>query len=143
MYFLIQKYFKLKRHARFGDKFNKDHKTKAFLHISCSALYVQKVQLELIIVCQKSMSSIQFLCYRYVVRYLKRALKMAFERNKGQRWPWTLVILVIFNFTLNVCDAFNVDVNSKVIHEAPRQSCDGDCMFGFSVAQHREQGQPW
>jgi len=80
---------------------------------------------------------------RYVVRYLKRALKMAFERNKGQRWPWTLVILVIFNFTLNVCDAFNVDVNSKVIHEAPRQSCDGDCMFGFSVAQHREQGQPW
>ena len=105
--------------------------------------FVRPVKLEFFIIYQTLISSMQSLCYRYVVRYLKRALKMAFERNKGQRWPWTLVILVIFNFTLNVCDAFNVDVNSKVIHEAPRQSCDGDCMFGFSVAQHREQGQPW
>jgi hypothetical protein len=39
--------------------------------------------------------------------------------------------------------AFNVDVSSKVIHSAPRESCDQECMFGFSVAQHRERGVPW
>lgn len=47
-------------------------------------------------------------------------------------------------FGLNFAHSFNVDVNSKVIHEAPRRHCDGgECMFGFAVAQHREQGQPW
>jgi hypothetical protein len=39
--------------------------------------------------------------------------------------------------------AFNVDVNSKVVHSGPRGSCDADCMFGFSVAQHRDNGTPW
>ena len=72
-----------------------------------------------------------------------RALKMAFERNKGQRWPWTFVSILVFFFSVSTVTAFNVDVDSKVIHEAPRRSCAGDCMFGFSVAQHREQGQSW
>jgi len=81
---------------------------------------------------------------RYVVRALKMLL--AFERNKGQRWPWTLVISVylLISFCSTSTNAFNVDVNSKVIHQAPGRNCvAGDCMFGFSVAQHREQGQPW
>ena len=84
----------------------------------------------------------------YSSRYVVRALKMllAFERNKGQRWPWTLVISVylLISFCSTSTNAFNVDVNSKVIHQAPGRNCvAGDCMFGFSVAQHREQGQPW
>ena len=43
----------------------------------------------------------------------------------------------------HLASGFNVDVNSKVIHGGPRSSCDADCMFGFSVAQHREKGTPW
>ena len=85
-----------------------------------------------------------FCSSRYVVRALKMLL--AFERNKGQRWPWTLVISVylLISFCSTSTNAFNVDVNSKVIHQAPGRNCvAGDCMFGFSVAQHREQGQPW
>lgn len=39
--------------------------------------------------------------------------------------------------------AFNVDVTSNVVHSGPRGACDQDCMFGFSVAQHREKGTPW
>jgi len=39
--------------------------------------------------------------------------------------------------------AFNVDVDSNVVHSGPRGSCDEECMFGFSVAQHRENGNPW
>ena len=43
--------------------------------------------------------------------------------------------------------AFNVDVESNVVHSGPAGSgCDGpgsDCMFGFSVAQHRENGRAW
>ncbi len=56
---------------------------------------------------------------------------------------WTLPILILsFTFLPSVL-SFNVDVGSKVVHTAPRDSCDGDCMFGFSVAQHRDQGTPW
>ena len=52
--------------------------------------------------------------------------------------------LFLYLLFLHSANSFNVDVNSKVIHEAPSRSCqDGDCMFGFAVAQHREQGQPW
>ena len=57
--------------------------------------------------------------------------------------------LVIFSICLMVSlllsstSAFNVDMNSKVVHTAPRSTCDEKCMFGFSVAQHRENGQSW
>ena len=43
----------------------------------------------------------------------------------------------------SVTDGFNVDVSSKVVHTGPRRSCDQECMFGFSVAQHRDKGTPW
>jgi hypothetical protein len=62
------------------------------------------------------------------------------------RWaaaPQMMILLVLLLFSSHCVTSFNVDVNSKVIHEGPRKSCDGDCMFGFSVAQHKEQGQPW
>ena len=45
---------------------------------------------------------------------------------------------------VGLANAFNVDVASRVVHQGPRQACpDDDCMFGFSVAQHREKGVPW
>ena len=37
---------------------------------------------------------------------------------------------------------FNIDTNNLVVQKGPRDSCD-DCMFGFSVAQHKEGGVPW
>jgi len=53
------------------------------------------------------------------------------------------VLLMLFLLS-RPANSFNVDVNSKVIHTAPPSRCeDGDCMFGFAVAQHREKGQPW
>lgn len=45
--------------------------------------------------------------------------------------------------TFQLVESFNVDVNSRVVHSGPRGSCDDECMFGFSVAQHRERGTPW
>ena len=50
---------------------------------------------------------------------------------------------LLFLLVLPLASSFNVDVKNKVIHEAPRQHCNGECMFGFAVAQHREQGQSW
>ena len=54
-------------------------------------------------------------------------------------------LAVIFTLlcSLHIVTAFNVDVGSRVVHTAPRDSCDNTCMFGFSVAEHKEQGQPW
>ena len=54
---------------------------------------------------------------------------------------WTFVFFLV-SF-LNFVTCFNVDVESKIVHKGPRDSCRGDCMFGFAVAQHREQGTPW
>ena len=54
----------------------------------------------------------------------------------------TLVLLLIL--CPGVILGFNVDVNSKIVHSGPPGTCNrADCMFGFSVAQHREQGQAW
>ncbi len=55
-------------------------------------------------------------------------------------WGCSLVAGIILG--LAVTDAFNVDVDSRVVHTGPR-GCQKNCMFGFSVAQHREQGTPW
>lgn len=69
-------------------------------------------------------------------------MKMSFK-VMNKTLLWTLLLLCLSK-SVPLSEAFNVDVNSKVIHEAPKRSCeDGDCMFGFSVAQHREQNQPW
>ncbi len=39
--------------------------------------------------------------------------------------------------------AFNLDTKRMVVQASPAASCDRDCMFGFSVAQHSEAGTPW
>ena len=39
--------------------------------------------------------------------------------------------------------AFNVDTRNVVVQASPAASCDRDCMFGFTVAQHSEGGTPW
>ena len=63
--------------------------------------------------------------------------------NRAQWAAWTKLLFLQL-FLSGVVHSFNVDVTSKVIHNAPQRSCeDGDCMFGFSVAQHREKNQPW
>ena len=64
--------------------------------------------------------------------FLERSFKMSVS---------VLVFCVLSFISSGSC--FNVDVSSKVIHGAPRDSCDQECMFGFSVAQHRERGVPW
>ena len=38
--------------------------------------------------------------------------------------------------------AFNIDPGSAVVQAGPPATCT-DCMFGFSVAQHKEGGEPW
>lgn len=38
--------------------------------------------------------------------------------------------------------AFNIDTGSAVVQAGPAATCT-DCMFGFSVAQHKEGGEPW
>jgi hypothetical protein len=59
-------------------------------------------------------------------------------------WTKYWLFLLFLNSCSKTVNSFNVDVTSKVIHNAPARSCqDGDCMFGFSVAQHREQDKPW
>ena len=57
----------------------------------------------------------------------------------------SVLVFCVLSLTLLISSGscFNVDVSSKVIHAAPRDSCDQECMFGFSVAQHRERGVPW
>ena len=54
-----------------------------------------------------------------------------------------LGICGLVSILINSASAFNVDVNSKVVHSAPRSTCDDECMFGFSVAQHKEKGKSW
>lgn len=65
------------------------------------------------------------------------------SRNKN----FQLVILansaLMLSIMVQPVSAFNVDVGSKVVHSAPRSTCYDDCMFGFSVAEHKEKGQPW
>jgi hypothetical protein len=39
--------------------------------------------------------------------------------------------------------AFNLDTRQMVVQASPAASCDRDCMFGFTVAQHSEGGTPW
>jgi len=53
------------------------------------------------------------------------------------------LLVTIFNM-MRLGSAFNIDTQSLVVQQGPRDSCgDGDCMFGFSVAQHKEGGIPW
>jgi len=55
-----------------------------------------------------------------------------------------LAITLLFSIMVNPSLAYNVDVDSKVVHSAPRsRGCYDDCMFGFSVAEHKEKGQSW
>lgn len=54
-----------------------------------------------------------------------------------------LAISLLMSIMVNPSVAYNVDVNSKVVHSAPRSGCYNDCMFGFSVAEHKEKGQSW
>ena len=39
--------------------------------------------------------------------------------------------------------AFNINIETAVIHSGPRDTCDSECKFGFSVALHKEAGVPW
>ena len=50
--------------------------------------------------------------------------------------------LLVAALILHTCHSFNIDTKNLVIQQGPRDTCD-DCMFGFSVAQHREAGVPW
>ena len=43
---------------------------------------------------------------------------------------------------ISTCYSFNIDTKSLMVQKGPRDTCD-DCMFGFSVAQHKEAGVPW
>jgi len=57
-------------------------------------------------------------------------------------WQASLAILLVA--TNNLVTSFNIDTKSLVVQQGPKASCgDGDCMFGFSVAQHKEGGVPW
>ena len=75
-----------------------------------------------------------------------RNFELDFSTN-GFTFNMRTVILVfcVLSFTcwIHPGSGFNVDVSSKIIHTAPKDSCDQECMFGFSVAQHRERGVPW
>lgn len=64
------------------------------------------------------------------------------QPTKQQMTNFLAILILSFTFLPNVF-SFNVDVGSKVIHTPPKDSCDGDCMFGFAVAQHKDQGTPW
>ena len=50
--------------------------------------------------------------------------------------------LLLLLSLLASCRGFNIDTKNLVVQEGPRDSCE-DCMFGFSVAQHKEAGVPW
>merc|ERR1719295_1427639 len=51
--------------------------------------------------------------------------------------------LLLAVWLVEVVHPFNLDANNVVIQNRPPGSCDKDCMFGFSVAQHSEAGVPW
>ena len=80
---------------------------------------------------------------------IKRTISSHYQVNSNSvmsRKSVQLVILTIglmVSLMITTVSAFNVDVNSKIVHTAPRSTCDDECMFGFSVAQHREKGQSW
>ena len=62
---------------------------------------------------------------------------------RSKMWSiFRLALALTFCLIHTVC-AFNVDVQSAVVHDGPRGSCDRECMFGFSVAQHIENGRSW
>ena len=50
-------------------------------------------------------------------------------------------LLLLLSLTTTAL-SFNIDTKSLMVQEGPRATCD-DCMFGFSVAQHKEAGVPW
>jgi len=52
-------------------------------------------------------------------------------------------ILLVASGLLGPCQPFNLDTRNLVIQDRPAGSCDKECMFGFSVAQHSEGGTPW
>jgi len=57
---------------------------------------------------------------------------------------WQAVLAIMMVITNNLVISFNIDTKSLVVQQGPRGSCgDADCMFGFSVAQHKEGGVPW
>jgi len=60
--------------------------------------------------------------------------------SKSTHWQAILPFLLV-NF-FNLALSFNIDTKSLVVQQGPKASCD-DCMFGFSVAQHKEGGVPW
>jgi hypothetical protein len=57
---------------------------------------------------------------------------------------WQAVLAILLVTTNNLVISFNIDTKSLVVQQGPKASCgDSDCMFGFSVAQHKEGGVPW
>ena len=55
-----------------------------------------------------------------------------------------LAVALMLSIMFEPALAFNVDVGSKVVHSARNtRGCYDDCMFGFSVAEHKEKGQSW
>ena len=55
----------------------------------------------------------------------------------------TAAALLTLGGLVPLAAAFNLDTTNTVIQERPGRTCDRDCMFGFSVAQHSESGYPW
>lgn len=57
---------------------------------------------------------------------------------------WQAVLVILMATTTTMVISFNIDTKSLVVQQGPRGSCgEDDCMFGFSVAQHKEGGVPW
>lgn len=93
-----------------------------------------------------------------ISRVLPSAIIMCHTELQPPRLPYQISLLarvaegsslktLIFGLLIvsSICgvNSFNVDTDSRIVHTAPLASCDNDCMFGFSVAQHREKGRPW
>eukprot|EP00092_Neocalanus_flemingeri_P010955 GFUD01011798.1.p1 GENE.GFUD01011798.1~~GFUD01011798.1.p1 ORF type:complete len:178 (+),score=19.46 GFUD01011798.1:299-832(+) len=55
---------------------------------------------------------------------------------------WQDILAILLVATVNLVISFNIDTKSLVVQQGPKATCD-DCMFGFSVAQHKEGGVPW
>jgi hypothetical protein len=81
------------------------------------------------------------LCRRQANLSVTQPVKNNF-RERSLKMSVSVLVFCVLSF-ISSGSCFNVDVSSKVIHGAPRDSCDQECMFGFSVAQHRERGVPW